>query len=99
MPQGCGAAAPDTGQCFQVEWPDSWECVHIAAKEMVPVVISVAVWGCQWAGQQVLIRSDNMPVVQALTTRSARDPLLMHLLRCLHFFPASRQIGTLARHV
>ena len=37
---GCGALS-HTLNWFQVEWPDSWREFHIAAKEMVPVVIVV----------------------------------------------------------
>jgi hypothetical protein len=39
-----------------------------------------------------------MAVVHALTARTAKDPLLMHLLRCLHIFTATSQIGIRARH-
>ena len=92
---GCRAVT-DKGQWFQVQWPESWAGVHIAAKEMVPVVISVAIWGHEWAGCLLRVRSDNMVVVHAGT---AKDPLLMHLLRCLHFFTASHQIGIKAEHV
>ena len=60
--------------------------MNIAAKEMIPVVISVAIWGPELARHQVLVRSDNMVVVHALTAGTARDPLLVHLLCCLHFF-------------
>ena len=49
--------------------------------------------GCSWAKGQVQVRSDKMAVVHALVGGSARDPLLMHLLRCLHLFKASYQIG------
>ena len=95
---GCGAVTC-AGQWFQVQWPESWAEIHIAAKELVPVVISVAIWGQQWAKQQVRVRSDNLAVVHALSAGTARDPLLMHLLRCLHFFTATYQIGLDARHV
>ena len=40
-----------------------------------------------------------MAVVHALTSGAAKDPLLMHLLRCLHFFTATYQISICARHV
>ena len=59
---GCGVLTSD-GQWFQVQWPISRASVHIAAKELVPVVIAVAVWGKQWPGQTVLVCSDNMAVV------------------------------------
>jgi len=95
---GCGALT-DQGQWFQVQWPESWAEVNISAKEMVPVAISMAIWGRQWAECQILVRSDNMAVVQALTLGTARDPLLMHMLRCLHFFTATHQIGIVACHM
>ena len=95
---GCGAVC-DRGQWFQVPWPQSWAGLNIAAKEMVPVVIGVALWGQGWAKSTLLVRSDNMAVVHALTSGAAKDPLLMHLLRCLHFYTASHQIGIQARHV
>ena len=95
---GCGAVN-DTSQWFQVKWPQSWTNHHIAAKEMVPVVIALAIWGGQWKSSTVLARSDNMAVVCALSSGTARDPLLMHLLRCLHFFSAHFQISIVVRHV
>ena len=44
-------------------------------------------------------RSNSMSVVHALASGAARDPLLMHLLRCLHFFTACHQIGFQSRHI
>ena len=76
-----------------------WSDIHIAAKEMVPVVIAVALWGAEWAESTILVRSDNMSVVLALAGGTAKDHLLMHLLRCLHFFTVSHQIGIQSRHV
>ena len=95
---GCGAFN-DEGSWFQLQWPDSWAQCNIAVKEMVPVIVSVVIWGCRWPACTVLIRSDNMAVVSALASGSARDPLLMHLLRCLHFFTACFDIGLQARHI
>ena len=87
---GCGAVS-DSASWFQVEWPSSWQHRHIAVKEMVPVVIAIAIWGKLWQSSTVQVFSDNMSVVCALTGGVARDPLLMHLLRCLHFLqPTSR---------
>ena len=95
---GCGAVS-DSGEYFQVQWPSSWTTTNIAIKEMVPVVISVAIWGRKWTESTLRIRSDNMAVVHALTSGAAKDPRLMHLLRCLHFFTARHQISICARHV
>ena len=95
---GCGALS-HTLHWFQVQWPESWRQCHIAAKEMVPVVIAVAVWGRPWSSSAVQVFSDNMAVVCAISSGSARDPLLMHFLPCLHFFCAHFQIILRAQHI
>ena len=95
---GCGAWSSDH-QWFQVQWPASWDSAHIAAKEMVPVVIAVAVWGKQWPSRAVLVKSDNMAVVASLNSGACKDQSLMHLLRCLHFFSAHYQLKVVAAHV
>jgi hypothetical protein len=101
MPQvhgGCGAVGSNDNW-FQIQWPKSWADYHIAAKELVPVVMAVALWGAPWQSTTVLVRSDNAAVVAALTSGSARDPILMHLLHSLHFFLAHYDIRLLARHI
>ena len=95
---GCGAYS-SLHKWFQLAWPCSWASVHIAAKELVPIVIAVAVWGSQWVGQAVRVHSDNMAVVAALLAGTCRDELLMHLLRCLHFYQAHFQLRIRAVHV
>ena len=40
-----------------------------------------------------------MAVVATLTSVSAKDPFLMHLARCLHFFLAEFDISIEAQHV
>ena len=95
---GCGALS-DGGDYFQVQWPQSWAQVNIVVKEMVPVVITVAMWGQRWSQSTILVRSDNMSVVHALSSGAAKDPRLMHLLRCMHFFSARYQTSIRAAHV
>lgn len=92
---GCRALLSNR-QWFQLQWPTSWEAVHIAAKEMLPITVEVAVWGRQLSGQSVLIKSDHMA---ALRSGSCQDQLLMHLLCCLHFFSACFQLKVQASHI
>ena len=84
---GCGAFLQSLGW-FQVRWPACWDPVNIAAKELVPIVITAALWGAQWAGHSICFHSDNMAVVAILGKGSSTDRLLMHLLRCLLFYAA-----------
>ena len=94
---GCGGTAGL--EWFQCPWSEQWATVNIATKELVPIVIAVAIWGERWASNHVRVRCDNMAVVEILRARSSRDPELMHLLRCLHFFAAKYDIRLSASHI
>ena len=68
---------------FLFEWPSGWEGVDISVKELVPVVVAVALCGGLWQGHHICFHSDNMAVVN---TKTSKAPLLKHLLRCFFFF-------------
>ena len=95
---GCGAFCVNQWW-FQLEWPSSWKSTHIAAKELVPVVIAAAIWGSKWYHKHIIFQSDNMAVVEVLRTCTSRDPILMHLLRCFAFFAAVHNFSYEAQHV
>ena len=80
---GCGAWCQL--QWFQYQWPEA--CAHhISFKELFALLVAVATWGRHWTPKQVLWRCDNQAAVKVISTRSCRDPSMMHLLRCLFFF-------------
>ena len=62
---GCGAFSSD-GKWFQLRWPDHWRERHITVKELLPVVLSIAIWGHRWRGGAVRCRCDNAAVVAIL---------------------------------
>ena len=62
-------------------------------------MISAAIWGPTWHGTVVRFKSDNQAVATALTSRSAHDPHLSHLLRCLFFLEAYFQFEHQAQHL
>ena len=95
-----GAGAVWQQHWFQLPWESRQEKLqNIATLELVPIVISAAVWGKHWQGQTVRCRCDNQAVVHALTSRSCRDPNLMHLLRTLFFFEAHFHFSLQADHI
>ena len=55
------------------------------AKELAPIVLSIAAWGSKLVKKCVLFQCDNMSVVQALKKGSAKDYLVMQLLCSLWF--------------
>ena len=84
---GCGAQWGN--EWLQCQWVSSWVSESIAAKEFLPIVLAVAVWGHQWRHKQVLFICDNMAVVQVVNSQKCKDPMLLHLLRCMHFYMTS----------
>lgn len=96
---GCGAFITGTLEWFQVQWPPAWQGINIAAKELLPIVMAMGLWGQAWKGTCVQLRSDNQAVVAALRRRSARDSQMMHLLRCMFFFMAQFQFEYRVEHL
>ena len=96
---GCGAYLHDTLSWFQLPWPADWESVDISAKELLPVVISAAIWGVHWSGLRVTFFCDNQSVVFSLSSRSGRTPHMSHLLQCLFFFEAYFCFEFQAQHI
>ena len=94
---GCGAVCD--GRWFQLSWPMAWRGTPISPKELVPIVVALALWGPLWRGKQVQCLCDNIAVVYAVNRGSARDPKLMRLLRILAFLCAVHSIGITAKHI
>ena len=68
---GCGSFC--VGKWLQWKWPNEWLFLSIMIKEMVPIVFSCAVWGCELTKQSVCVQCDNLSVVAAIKKGAARD--------------------------
>lgn len=95
---GCGVYT-STGEWFMLQWPISWKGVHITVKELLPLVLGVALWGKRWFGDSVVCRCDNAAVVAILQPGWCKDDLAMHLLRCLFFWLATYQVKIVGKHI
>ena len=94
-----GCAAFSEGQWLQWQWPVEWEKESIMAKELVPIILCCVLWGKMMARKVVLFQCDNTGVVAAVTKGSAREVLVMHLLRTLWFFVAYYDISVRIEHI
>jgi len=94
---GCGACF--NGQRFQLPWSPEWIPVNIMAKELVPIVLSCAVWSRLISKKRIEFRCDNCSLVDAITKGSSREDMVMHLLRCLWFFTVVFDIHITASHI
>ena len=95
---GCGAYTSD-GQWFQLQLPESWVDVHITIKELLPIVLGVAVWGSRWQGLRVSCRCDNAAVVAIVNSGRSKVERAMHMMRCLSFFLARWSVSLVCRHI
>ena len=96
---GSGAFDSRSGEWFQLQWPQSWLSINIAIKELIPLVLAMAVWGSCWQGHCILFRSDNMAADSALSSWSACDLHRSHLLHCLFFWEGQYSWEHSAEHI
>ena len=86
MPLVLGAARPFRREWPQWQWTSEWAPVATMAKELVPIVLSCAVWGPQMLRTSVSFQCDNTDVVAAIKKGSAKEDRVMQLLRTLWLF-------------
>ncbi len=95
---GCGAFTSG-GSWFQLQLPESWDGVHITVKELLPIVLGVAIWGNRWVGLSVSCLCDNAAVVSIVNTGRCKMDRAMHLMRCLSFFLARWGVSLGCKHI
>ena len=94
---GCGALF--SLRWFQFKWQNHLVSWNITAKELFPILLAAATWGREWHSCHVVVNCDNEAVVTVVNKGSARDPVVGHLLHCLHFFAVHYQFSLSAVHI
>ena len=94
---GCGAVFGT--QWMQLVRCNEWSRMDIMTKELVPIVLSCAIWRPLLSGYRVEFKCDNRSVVDSINKGSSKEPIAMHLLRCLWFFSAHFDIRVVASHI
>ncbi len=89
-------AYTSTGQWFQLKWPAAWLDIHITVKELLPIILGVALWSNEWAGKTTRCRCDNAAAVAA---GRSKDDKMMHLLRSAFLFTAAYNITLVTEHI
>ena len=84
---------------FQLQWFTDWKPVDIMAKELVPIVLSCAIWGPLLPRKKQEFKCDNQGLVDAINKGSSKEPVVLHLLRYLWFFSAFFEITIRADHI
>ena len=94
---GCGAYLH--GRWFLLPWDETWQHATIMAKELLPIVISTAIWGPSLSGHTVLYQWGNSSVVAAIRRGSARYTIVMHLLHNPWLFTAHYDVDLVCEHI
>lgn len=81
---GCGAHW--LPHWFFLQWPLRLQSKSIQVLELIPVVITAAIFGKEWAGKTVQFVVDNKAVVDIIQSGYSKESHLMHLIRLLTFF-------------
>lgn len=96
---GCGALwGRRWCQVAWEEWP-GFATVHIAAKELLPIIVAAAIWGQEWKGETVLCHCDNQAVVAVMNGGYCKDTAMAHMLRCLFYLEAKYEMRLTSVHV
>ena len=96
---GCGAFCGS--KWFNLSWKScpAISDAHISVKELLPIIISCAIWAESMQHKHIRCHCDNAAAVAMINRRSSSHPLAMHLLRCLFFICAKHSITLSAVHL
>ena len=87
------------GWWFSGTWKPELQLMSIAWKELFAIVLAASTWGHCWNGRSVLFHCNNSAVVEIWGKYSTRHPLIMALVRILHFIAAKYEFHVLVQHI
>jgi hypothetical protein len=81
--KGCGSYFQ--GKWAFLKWPEEWSGTDILKDitylEMIPIALSVYLWGILFLKKNILINSDNKAVVEILNSKTSKSVRVMSLVR------------------
>jgi hypothetical protein len=84
---------------FQGKWNDWWRQQNITLLELYPIVMALETWVDCFSNKQVLIQTDNMALVSILNKQTAKEPLVMVLIRRLVMCCLKNNVFVRAQHL
>ena len=84
---------------IQGDFPVSWANTNIAAKELLPIVLAVRLWGTLIGNKGILFLTDNQAIVPIINNQTSKDPLIMSLVRSLVVSTLTHNILFSAKHI
>ena len=96
---GFGAVCRD--KYIRSEWPEEIKQLdlHISARELFTIVITVKVWGKELSGLCMVIACDNEPASIAINSGKSEDNFMQQCLRELWFIAAVHEFEIRVSHI
>ena len=66
---------------FSVPWTEAQRSWSIETQELYPIVVASQVWGKRWSSSRILIKCDNLSVVNCVNKGYSKVPIMGDLLR------------------
>ena len=64
-------------------FPRTWKDTNIAVKELLPIVLSVRLWGPSLTNKRIIFFGDNLAIVAVINKQTSKNSSIMALLRNL----------------
>ena len=94
---GVGAVFKD--EIYAGKIPEQLRHLHIAALEMLNILVAIRLWANEWSGLSLKIHCDNQAVVSVLRCGKTRDPDLASISRNIFMLFAKYDVFLIVEHV
>lgn len=93
----CAATFAD--KWIQVPFPPSWRQVHIAPKELLPIMLAFRMWAPLIKKSNILFLVDNISVVHVINNKTSKDPLMITMIRQMMVTALFNNMEFAAKHI
>ena len=80
-------------------FPSKWKDTNIAVKELLPIVLSVRLWGPSLTNKRIIFFCDNLAIVAVINKQTSKNSSIMALLRSLVVVCLKYNIMFTAKHI
>ena len=97
---GCGAYLH--GSWVFMKWPSHWKSEilsDITYLEIIPISLTIYLWGSRFENKKVLMHCDNESVVSVLNVKSSKSERVMSILRHIVYWSLIHNCQFKAKHI
>ena len=80
-------------------WPAEWLAQPIFVREFFGIWVAVRTWGYLWVNKQILIHTDNMAAKDIWEKGTAKNKVIMLIVRVMFMYAARNNINILLKYI